>query len=124
MTSGYDATHNYNDTSSSPKPDSRVYDATRNYNEVSTARNVSNSVSTNLQSSNVSSASFSSTDSPERSKTLTNKSNGEGPVTSGDPEFPISAAEARDRLRTQRRRERARISNMTVNEKYNIYQQL
>jgi hypothetical protein len=38
--------------------------------------------------------------------------------------YSMSAAEARDLLRMQRQRDRARILGMTVNEKYNIYQQL
>lgn len=38
--------------------------------------------------------------------------------------YSMSAAEARDFLRMQRQKDRARILGMTVNEKYNIYQQL
>lgn len=38
--------------------------------------------------------------------------------------YSMSAAEARNLLRMQRQKDRARILGMTVNEKYNIYQQL
>ncbi len=38
--------------------------------------------------------------------------------------FAMSVSEARDQMRTQRSRDRARITGMTTGEKYNIYQQL
>lgn len=38
--------------------------------------------------------------------------------------FAMSAAEAREQMRMQRSRDRARISTMSTDEKYNIYKQL